>query len=411
MGWYSFDDGQSLPAVPSARILNESAFQSLLSEVGRAALEMAVTMKPTPANSLACLTRLRKHYAPALATEALEMALLRTKGLAKFPRAAEMYFTRECLEMASSRAVARYRASRFAGFGHVLDLCCGIGADTLALVEAGCKVTAIDNDPVRLKMAECNSAALGLHAEFLVNDVLTGALPKADAAFADPGRRASGQRYLALRDYLPPPAEIVARFPKGFPLAFKLAPGIHRNELEEFDGEVEFLELDGELKECVLWLGSLGTPGRRATLLNSAGGRHTLFAEEPEVPAEAEQIREYLYDPAAAVVRADLVPTLAEILSATPTDGTVQMLSVRGYVPTPFATGYRVDAVLPFDSRKVQAWLKSQGIGRVTVLKRGALSDSAAITEKWNLRGSEHRFVIVTRQCGDQVAVIAERLE
>ena len=52
----------------------------------------------------------------------------------------------------------------------------------------------------------------------------------------------------------------------------------------------------------------------------------------------------------------------------------------------------------------------THGIGRVTVMKRGALSDSVAVSEKWKLNGSEHRFVIVTRQCSEQVAVIGERL-
>src|SRR6187399_2989728 len=130
---------------------------------------------------------------------------------------------------------------------------------------------------------------------------------------------------------------------------------------------MEFISVDSELKECVLWLGSLGTPGRRATLLSSTGEPITLFAEEPDEPAEAEPIQQFLYDPAAAVVRAGLVPTLAAMIDGTPADATVQMLSTAEYTPTPFATAYRVDAVLPFDSRKVQAWLKSHGIGRVTV--------------------------------------------
>jgi SAM-dependent methyltransferase len=390
--------------------MDETAFQRLLSDEGQAALAAATTLEPTPANSLTCLTKLRKVYPASLATDALEMALLRRKGLAKFARAGGMYFTRESLEMASGELVANYRAKRFASHSRVLDLCCGIGADTLALAAAGCDVTAIDIDGTRLKMAEHNLAVYGLRSKFLQGDVLADALPEADAAFADPGRRASGQRYLALRDYLPPPQDVIARFPAGFPLAFKLAPGIHRNDLESLDGEIEFIEADGELKECVLWLGSLGTPGRRATLLASNAEPVTFFDEAPEYPAEAEPIGDYLYDPAAAVVRAGLVPTLGTMLDANPTDATVQMLSSNEHVETPFATAYRVEAVLTFDAKKVQAWLRSHSIGRVTVVKRGALSDASGTVEKWKLSGSEHRFLIITRQQGDQVAIVAERM-
>jgi SAM-dependent methyltransferase len=391
--------------------MDDAAYQRLLGDDGQAALAAATSLEPTPANSLACLTKLRKRYPTDLATNAVEMALLRHKATAKFTRADRMFFTRGSLEMASGERVANYRAKRFAPHSRVLDLGCGIGADTLALAAAGCDVTAIDNDPVRLRMAEHNLAACGLRATFLQGDVLTDALPEADAAFADPGRRASGQRYLALRDYLPPPGKLIARFPDGFPLAFKLAPGIQRSDMESLDGEIEFIEAEGELKECVLWLGSLGTPGRRATLLRRDAEPVTLFDEAPEFPAEAEPIGEFLYDPAAAVVRAGLVPTLGTMLDATPTDAIVQMLSSNERVETPFATAYRVDAVLPFDAKKVQAWLRANGIGRVTAVKRGALSDAAGTVEKWKLSGSEHRFLIVTRQQGDQVAVVAERMD
>jgi SAM-dependent methyltransferase len=390
--------------------LDEAAFDALLSAPGQAALAAATALAPTPANSLACLSQLRKKYPQQLATDAVEMAILRVKAQAKFANASKMYFTRESLEMASSETIARYRAARFARFPRVLDLCCGIGGDTLALAAAGCQVEAIENDPVRLKMAAFNCAANGLQAGFQLLDVLTEPLPDADAAFADPGRRAEGQRYLSLKDYLPPPAKLAALFPAGFPLAFKLAPGVALADLAEFDGEVEFISVDGELKECVLWLGSLGTPGRRATLLSSTAEPITLFAEEADEPGEAEPIRQVFYDPAAAVVRAGLVPTLAAMIDGTPADATVQMLSADEYTPTPFATAYRVNAVLPFDSRKVQAWLKAHGIGRVTIVKRGAMSDAAAVAEKWKLGGGEHRFVIVTRQLGDQVAVVGERL-
>jgi len=390
--------------------MNEAAFDLLMSDTGQAALAAATAFAPTPPTSLACLSQLRKHFPAQLAANALEQVLLRAKAKIKFDRAEAMLFTRESLEMASSEIVSRYRAARFLRFPRVLDLCCGIGGDTQALAAAGCGVEAVESDPVRLKMAEWNLAANGLKAEFHRLDALTDVLPTVDAAFADPGRRAQGQRYLALKDYLPPPAKLVARFPAGFPLAFKLAPGVALAELEEFHGEIEFLSADGELKECILWLGDLGSPVRRATLLSSSGEPHTLFAEKPNEPSEAEPIRSVLYDPAAAVVRAGLVPNLAPLLNATPSDATVQMLSSEEYSPTPFATGYRVDTVLPFDSRKVQSWLKSHGIGRVTVVKRGALSDAAAVAEKWNLSGSEHRFVIVTRQCGEHVAVIGERM-
>ena len=71
-----------------------------------------------------------------------------------------MYFTREALEQASSYAVSQHRAQRYAPFRGILDLGCSVGGDTLSLAELH-PVIGLDLDPVRLLMAQANSAALG----------------------------------------------------------------------------------------------------------------------------------------------------------------------------------------------------------------------------------------------------------
>src|SRR5262249_16460465 len=156
----------------------------------------AVALKPTEAGFLACFETLRKHHQPTLAKAALETALLRLRARDKFSYADRMYFTREALEQATSEAVARHRAKRFAAFGHVADLCCGIGGDALALAATGATVDAVDSDPLRVLMAESNAAALGLtdRVRVHIGDALTVPLPEAKAAFADPARRADGRR-------------------------------------------------------------------------------------------------------------------------------------------------------------------------------------------------------------------------
>lgn len=74
--------------------------ESLLGEVGRAALAHAAEMSPTEASFLACFEKLRKQYPAPLARSALETALLRRRAAAKFEFASRMYFTREALEIA-----------------------------------------------------------------------------------------------------------------------------------------------------------------------------------------------------------------------------------------------------------------------------------------------------------------------
>ena len=131
--------------------------------------------------------------------------MLREKARVKFTRADEMFFTREALEMASAEPVARYRAGRFAAFGTVADLCCGIGGDAIGLASAGLAVVAVDRDPLRVRMAEANLAAYGLTcADSSARDALTADLSDCAAAFADPGRRRDGRRTLSPHESEPP---------------------------------------------------------------------------------------------------------------------------------------------------------------------------------------------------------------
>ncbi len=387
--------------------MDVATFEQLLGPVGRSALAAATDLRPTVAKYPACFDRLCKHFSPDLARAALDTVLLRERASGKFSRAGAMFFTREALEMASAEPVARHRAGRFATFDTVADLCCGIGGDAVGLASAGLAVVAVDRDPLRVRMAEANLAAYELSGRFVCADVRSADLAGYAAAFADPGRRPGGRRTLSLNESEPPLAELVGRFPDGFPLGVKVAPGLPKEELTDFDASPEFVSVSGELKECVLWFGPLRSADVRATVLP---GPHTL-AGDPDVQAELGPVRTYLYDPDPAVTRAGLVGTLGRLLSAHQIDPRIAFLSSEELVPTPFASAYRLEEVLPFHARRVGEWLRARGIGRVTVVKRGSAADADELVSRWRLRGDGHRAVILTRADGRWVALIGERLE
>ena len=120
----------------------------LLTPAGSDALAAAADLRPTDVSYPAAFDRLRKRYPADLARASLDQTLLRAKAAAKFADAGRMLFTRDAFEMASGDATAAHRAKRFAGYNRVADLCCGLGADTLALAAAGRDVVAIDRDAV-----------------------------------------------------------------------------------------------------------------------------------------------------------------------------------------------------------------------------------------------------------------------
>jgi SAM-dependent methyltransferase len=387
--------------------MDVATLDELLSPAGQEALAAAAALDPAIEKYPAHLDRLGRTWSRNLARAALDTVLLRRRARAKFTRAEAMYFTRESLEMATSEPVARYRAERFADFRTVADLGCGIGGDAIGLGLAGREVVAIDVELLVLRMAEANLAAYGLIAQFLHRDLTADPVPDADASFADPTRRSGGRRTLSVRDCEPPLAVLLGRLPAGYPLAVKLAPGVPREELAEFDADAEFISLGGELKECVLWFGPLRTGRVRASVLP---GPHVLEGV-PEPAEDWGPVGRFVYDPDPAVDRSGLVPLLAEQLGARPIDPGIAFLSADLLHPTPFASAYRVEEVVPFSPKRVGAWLRSHGVGRVTFVKRGSPVDVEELRRRWKLRGEDHRQVLLSRSGGDPVAIIAERVE
>jgi SAM-dependent methyltransferase len=390
--------------------MDVTLLRALLEPTGQRLLTAATDSVPTPVTLLQQGDRLRKHFPPELVPVALAQVLLRQKAKAKFAQADVMYFTRELLEMSTSEQVAAHRAARFASYGIVLDLCCGLGSDALALTRAGCKVVAWDTDRLAVELCAANASALGYGITVVLHDALKDDFPQIDATFADPARRHDGRRHLKLADYQPSPVELMTRFQPTHPLAIKLAPGVRVEEVDALGGELEFVSLDGELKEAVLWVGEFVSCRRRATLLTVAGTR-TLIEDSSRTLPELGPIQTYLYDPDPAVVRAGLVPKLANLLHATQTDGLVQLLTKNDLTATHFATAYRVEEVLPVDIKRINTGCQARGIGRVTIVNRGSLAVMNEVQRKLKPRGKGHRHLILTRQLGQQVAVLAEKVE
>ncbi len=382
-----------------------TTFQQLLTPAGAAALAEAAALTPTEARFLPCFETLRKRHPAELAKAAIETAILRTKARDKFPSAERMFFTREALEQATSEPVARHRATRLAPWESVADLGCGIGGDTIALTRAGAHVIAVDSDPLRVAMAQASAAALGVadRVRWIVGDALTVPLPDTQAVFADPARRAHGRRFLDPEDYAPPLSALRARFPQGFPVAVKVAPGVPWSDLRDTDAEVEFVSLAGELKECVLWFGPLRTEARRATVLPCGD---SLVAESPHEPRPLAPTGAILYDPDPAVTRAGLVHNLAEQLDASPIDDQVQLLTSSRYAPTSFAAAFCVEHMAPFHARLLRDYLRERRVGHVTVIKRGSPADADDLLRKLKLTGTEQRTIFLTRANGQHVMVV-----
>jgi hypothetical protein len=390
----------------------------LQSPPGQALLAELAARPLADSDVLGELTRLRRSYAPDHVRAAVDLALLRRRGGAKFPAAGRMFFTREALEQASAAPVAAHRAARLGDHkgrpDDVADLCCGIGGDALAMAAAGLEVMAVDRDELRLALVAANAEALGLSQRIrtLQRDLLAEAPPVAGAIFCDPGRRAGGRRRFAVEEYEPPLSRILAWCAQTPALAVKLAPGVDLADLPG-DAEVEFVSLDGELKEATLWCGPLAQVARRASVLRSGtdGQTQTFTMTSAQQPCPSSFIlhpSSFLYEPDPAIIRAGLVTDLAVEIDAAQIDSQIAYLTAARRIATPFARAWPVIAWQPFNLKRLRASLRELGAGPVTVKKRGSPLDSDALARQLSGDGPRALVVVLTRHLGDPITIICD---
>jgi hypothetical protein len=362
----------------------------------------------TPSDpSVSQITALRNEFDTDLVHAAIELTRARARAARKFgpERASTLWCDDDGIQMASSPAAARYKATRFRetlGEGApVVDLCCGIGGDLIGLVRAGLNATGVDLDPLCAWMAARNTGAT-----VLACDVLDPIIPKG-AFHLDPSRRAKGRTH-RIDDYQPAPNvwdRLIADRTHG---CIKLNPGISAHDLPQ--GELEILSESGSLTQALCWTGDLATAERRATLLRPDGS-HCTFAAEPDRPDDSNPIDTHLATMDPSIERADLVHALLDETHADLVHPGTGLLTSAEPVSHPMLMWYRVLDVLPWKRKHAIAALRSHNAGIVAVKARAGACDPDL--EQRHLRGSGSRELVVFVYPIDRAitCIIAERLE
>lgn len=368
----------------------------------------------TPSDVVALVSRLRKEgHPPARVAAVLTQYRLRRKAGGKFgPFAQRMLFTPEGLEQASRLRVAAVHAGRFVGIGArtVADLGCGIGGDAMAFASLDLEVTAVERDEATAAIAAYNLAPFPT-ASVVHGDALEQSLDAVDAVWLDPARREGSTRLTSPDDWSPSLTAALAIADRR-PTGIKLAPGMDRSLVPE-GLEAQWISVDGDVVELVLWSGSLARSGvgRAALVLRGTDAPIELHADSDSDDADTGLLGEYLYEPDGAVIRARLIGDLARRLGGRMLDPTIAYITADQPTPTPFARGFRVLERLPIDVPTLKRALAAREIGTLEIKKRGIDVDPAALRPKLALRGTETAVLVLTRIAGDRVALLAERCD
>ncbi len=307
--------------LPALDFLHSRAGQSLLSQ-------LATSLQSHPTLTVADIATLRKSHPPDIVHAALTLAQLQKKARLKFPDLPFTWAVPEALEQATDARVAAHKANRFANAGatKILDLCAGIGGDTVALAKIA-PTTAYDLSPIRTTCLRYNLDSLHLSAEIRTEDIRTllafpqienqkSKIENPQAFFhIDPARRSAGKRSPAFEDLIPGPdllLPLMARFPAG---ALKLSPAVDFDSLPP--GHLEIISHNRTVVQAVLWTGKLAEPfpagSRTATIIedNAPSFSHTA---PPESPTLTPTVASYLFEADPALTRAAIATPLAKSL-------------------------------------------------------------------------------------------------
>lgn len=400
-------------------------YRWLVSAAGQRWLANGAELGPP---NVARVARLRRELSASQTHLVLEQIELRRRGQEKFAAAERMFFTRQQLEQATDEAIAAHKASRFPRGLNVVDLCCGIGGDLLALgawaKQHGSQVRGIDRDPATALLAAANCRALGLASDrpddelsvvgIDVCEASVACLAKADAWHIDPDRRAAGKRGIVPARHSPP-LETLEQFVRFKPnAAIKLAPAAEAPPAWRERGELEWISRGGECKQLVVWHGDLAQSvgARRATVTLADGKTRTLVghATGSGTCDAVTAPRQYVYEPDAAVIAAGLTATLCEQLNVTPIDPRIAYLTGERLTLDPLATAFEVLEFVPFHIKRLKGLLRERGIGRLEIKKRGVPYSPEELQLALRVPGDEAATLLLLRQGEQPLAILARRV-
>lgn len=380
-----------------------------------------LTASADATDTLQLVSRLRKTLSPGRAALVAEQVGLRRRAVKKFVRGAELFFTKRGLEQATDDVTARYKALRFPADAPAADLCCGIGGDLMALGIRGPTIGRDLDEPTSI-FAAANCRVLGAaDAEAFRGSVVCS---KADAAqladvaawHVDPDRRPSGKRTTHIELHEPSVETLDGLLTANENAAIKLAPAAEPWPAWNDRAEWEWISLQGECRQLVAWFGSLaGDRGRRrATMLTRDAAPRTITGDSDELAPYDEQLPvaelgRYLHEPDAAILAAKLVGAAGRAHGlSTIFTGSAYLTSDAPIVDDGAWASFEILEALPYDVRKLRAWLTTRQIGRLEMKKRGVDLDLDRLRGELKLRGDESACLILIRR-GDRVTAVVTR--
>ncbi|MCF7858587.1 MAG: class I SAM-dependent methyltransferase [Candidatus Cloacimonetes bacterium] len=335
--------------------------------------------------------------------ELLSQIQLQKENIKKIPSANNLLLSRKGAQQASSQQLAKYHADKFQKFDIIADLCCGIGIDLINLAQNKKQVYAVELDKDTLQIAKYNCNKLK-NIKF-INRRAEEFADVVDAIFIDPDRRSGKTRKIAPEKYSPPLSSVIKLRYVCPDIAVKLSPAhdYHKLKLPQ-DSTLEFVSESGNLKEILLCMGKLATKNCqiKAVLLPSL-----LTIHESRPHLDVSEIKNYLYEPDAAIIRAGLVKELGNMIGYQLIDKKIALLTGSKMILNEFGKTYNVKQIMPFNLKSARKYLREHSIGNLIIKTRGFPEKEEKFRKKFKLNGTNSVIMFIIRRGKGHLIIFA----
>lgn len=367
-----------------------------------------------PAEAVQQMGYLRKHLRPEYAQAIAQQLQFRSTARRKFRRPEQMLFTDKGLQQATDERVSCYKAQRFATATSIVDLCCGIGGDSLGFASHGLQVDACDSDEICATFARFNLTSLypNANCRVLHQDAAGIDVSAYHAWHIDPDRRPTSKRTTKV-EFFQPNYEILEKFRlANAQAAIKVAPATVAPEIWQQEAELEWISSRGECRQQMAWFGDLTERAGQSTATRIAENTTESVCGLPDKPPLlAEDLGSYLIEPDPAVLAANLSGEFSNQFELASWSAEVAYLTADHAPATSLGQIFHIEEQLPFDLKRLKQLLRSRQIGRVEIKKRAFPTlNPAQLQKQLRNSGPKSASLLLAPYQGQMTAFICQRV-
>jgi hypothetical protein len=165
-------------------------------------------------------------------------------------------------------------------------------------------------------------------------------------------------------------------------------------------GQLQFVSEHNELKEILFCSKELVKEDifKKAVLLTE----NVIFTGSGKIKTDVSVIKQYLYEPNVAIIKAHLIEELAFELNLCKIDSLLALLTSDQEIQSPFVKCYQVHEIMGYSLKKLNQFLNNHSISQLDIKTRGFSETVEQFRNKVKLKKGNKKAVLFILKLADK---------